>query len=200
MLIGPRYKRARRLGSQIYDKTQTQKFAVRTQRKEKVFSRPKSDYGIQMLEKQKARFMYGVSERQFSNYVKHSIAQKKAKPSDELYMLLETRLDNVVYRLGLAPSRAASRQMVSHAHITVNGKKVTIPSYNVSAKDKIVVRASSQKKKLFDGLAEKHQTGALPNWVRYNPATFEGEVTNMPQKGAGDTVFDIEAIIEFYRR
>ncbi|HEY4479106.1 MAG TPA: 30S ribosomal protein S4 [Candidatus Paceibacterota bacterium] len=200
MKIGPRYKIARRLGAGVFDKTQSAKFQARAARKTRIISRPKSDFGIQLLEKQKARFTYGVGERQFSRYVKNAIAQKKQKAADELYRTLESRLDNVVYRMGIVVSRAAARQMVSHGHITVNGKKVSIASFKVSPKDKVAIREASKNKALFQNLDEKLKEVRTPNWIKFNPETKVAEIATPPKREGSETFFDINAIVEFYKR
>ena len=129
MRIGPRYKKARYLGAAVFRKTQTQKFAMRSQRKTKTSGRRggKSEYGRQMLEKQKARFSYGVTCRQFSKYVRKAL-KSTGNNGLNLMKILESRLDNVMVRAGFAPTRSAARQMVSHGHIMVNKKIVTVPS------------------------------------------------------------------------
>src|SRR5262249_14892440 len=125
-----KYKLAKRLGASIFEKTQSQKFAIAAERsaKNKKRSRGASEFGKQLLEKQKVRVTYGISERQFSNYIEDAMASKAGAPAEMLHRALELRLDNVCYRLGLASTRRAARQMVSHGHITVNGVKTTIPS------------------------------------------------------------------------
>jgi small subunit ribosomal protein S4 len=205
MKIGPRYKIARRLGAAIYDKTQTAKFATRQAKKSqsgkgKGKSFAKSEFGIQMLEKQKARFTYGMNERQFAKYVKNSLAQKKTKPEEILFEMLESRLDNVVYRLGLANSRAFGRQLVSHGHITVNSKKVTIPSYNVSPQDKVAIRGGSLNRKPFENIGEKIKNANIPTWLSFNVEKKEAEIHSLPKYAPGQTIFDISAILEFYKR
>jgi small subunit ribosomal protein S4 len=203
MKIGPKYKIARRLGAGVFDKTSTAKFAASAARKSKNSSkRPKakSDFGLQMLEKQKARFSYGMNERQFSRYVKNSITQKKTKPEDKLFELLETRLDNVIYRLGLANSRRFARQIVSHGHIVVNGIKVTIPSYNVSLNDKIAIRGGSQANKVFEKASDKLKAASIPNWLKVDPEKKEASVQGSPRYEPSMTIFDIAAILEFYKR
>src|SRR3989344_3371850 len=132
MLSKPKFKICRRLGSGVYDKCQTTKFSTSSKGGMASGKRPKapSEYGAQLIEKQKIRFSYGISERQLSNYVKKASLMKGAG-AEKLYEELESRLDNVIYRMGLASTRRAARQMVSHGHFIVNDKKVTIPSYEV---------------------------------------------------------------------
>jgi ribosomal 50S subunit-recycling heat shock protein len=128
MQIKSKYKIARRLGPAVFEKTQTQKFAARMSRKGKKFEgRMASDFGKALLEKQKARYTYLILERQFKKYAEKAIAERVKKPEESLFESLETRFDNVVSRLALAPTRLASRQMVSHGHIAVNGMLAGLP-------------------------------------------------------------------------
>ncbi len=202
MKLGPRYKIARRLGSHVFDKTQGPKFAASQARKTKGSFRPKakSEFAIQMLEKQKARFTYGITERQFSKYVKNAIEQKKTKTDERLYETLESRLDNVVYRMGLANSRRLARQIVSHGHMTVNGVKVTVPSYLVSVDDVVAIRAASQVKPLFVKASEKLKEATIPAWIKADIEKKEATIVANPKFSATETMFDISAILEFYRR
>ena len=167
MKIGPKYKIARRLGAPVFAKTQTQKYAMRAARKDKTspISRPRSEYGLGLLEKQKARMSYGLSSRQFTKYVRTALS-KKGDSTSFLIGFLESRLDNAVLRGGLAPTRAAARQMVSHHHITVNGSIVDIPSYSVSIGDRIGIRAGSTGKALFQKLDETWKSTKLPSWLK----------------------------------
>ncbi len=146
MKIGPRYKIARRLGVPVFEKTQTQKFAIRTEQKKAASksSKPKakSDYGLGLLEKQKARYSYGITSKQFGNYVSKA-TETKGNSGEILVSLLESRLDNVALRAGYATTRQAARQITSHGHLTVNGKIVTIPSYHIKIGDVIGIREGS---------------------------------------------------------
>ncbi|HEY4489630.1 MAG TPA: 30S ribosomal protein S4 [Candidatus Paceibacterota bacterium] len=203
MRIGPKYKIARRLGVSIFDKTQTQKFVLSQSRKEKggrAFSRPKSDFGIQMLEKQKARFMYGLSERQFSKYAKFALAKKRTGAVSELFYSLELRADNVVYRAGFAPSRLAARQLVSHGHILVNGKRITVPSYRLSVNDTVSVREGSLLNKYFSIAKEKVKEKKPPTWLSLLADKLEVKVESLPVYDPRDLMFDINLILEFYSR
>jgi small subunit ribosomal protein S4 len=183
MLTGPRFKRARRLGAGIYDKTQTKKYSLKQEGPKfgDKKPRPKSQFGIQMLEKQKARFMYGVNERQFVRYVRESLAKKLSSADVELFISLETRLDNVVYRLGIAPTRQAARQFVSHGHILVNGKKITIPSYRVSTGEIISIREGSTKSPLFANISEKVKEKILPSWLTFDAEKKVATVIGAPK-------------------
>ncbi len=203
MLIGPRYKKARKLGAHIFDKTQTQKFALRQsmdKKGDKKRGRPKTDFGLQLLEKQKARFTYGVNERQFSKYVKSIINKKGGNSLDTLVQILESRLDNVVYRFGFVNSRQAARQMVSHGHITVNGKRNNIPSYSVIIGDKIGVSQRSLKNKLFVDLENKTKEHNYPSWLKYDAAKKSYDVQGMPRLANTEIMFNAASVIQFYSR
>ena len=199
MKLGPRYKIARRLGANIFDKTQTEKFQAREMMTKKG-KRPgaRSEFGLQLLEKQKARFMYGVTERQFSTYVKKAIAKKGVNSSELLIQFLEMRLDNVVYRLGLAPSRRAARQMVSHGHFIVNEKKVTVPSYELKSGDIIKIREGSKAKKIFENMAERIKDYNPPVWISFDLNSMEGRILDKPKNT--ESFLDLNAVLEFYSR
>lgn len=202
MQIGPRYKKARYLGAAVFRKTQTQKYAMRSQVKTKTMGKrrgTKSEFGRQMLEKQKARYSYGVGGAQFTKYVKQAL-QATGDNARNLMRILEGRLDNVVVRSGFAPSREAARQMVSHGHITVNGGIVTIPSYDVKIGDKIGIREGSRKKGLFAKLDEELAAVKAPAWLMVDPATKEIAVGGEPAAEMSDLLFDIRAVLEFYTR
>jgi len=200
MIIGPKYKLARRLGAAVFEKTQTQKFNASKERKTTKFSRPKSAYGTQLNEKQKMRFTYGVSEKQFKNYVKGILEKKSTDPQDKLFEALETRLDNVVYRSGFARTRREARQLVGHGHIKVNGKRLSIPSYIVKAKDVISVRTQSVGKGVLATFDERQKDATLPTWLAWNKDTKEVTIAGVPKAVATDLLFDIAQIIEYYRR
>ena len=136
LLIKSKFKIAKRLGAAIFEKTQSQKFALseaRSAASKKGRGRGGSDYGRQMLEKQKVRFTYGLSERQLSNYAQAAFAEKN--PSESLFRALETRADSIMYRAGFSSTRRAARQAVSHGHITVNGTRITTPSLRIKKGD-----------------------------------------------------------------
>ncbi len=201
MKIGPRYKKARYLGAPVFLKTQTQKYAMRLQRKVKTTRRKsaKSEYGKQMLEKQKARYSYGVSGKQFTNYVKLAL-KTQGDNGKNLIRILEGRLDNVMTRAGYAASRSASRQMVSHGHITVNGQIVTVPSYQVAMGDTIAIREGSKKKVIFSKLDEQLKNVKVPSWMKVDAdkkvVTIDGE----PSADQTELLFDVRAVLEFYTR
>ena len=202
MITGPKYKIARRLGAPIFEKTQTQKYALHLERKGKKrgFTKPKSEYGIQLNEKQKARFTYGLTERQFSNYVKEALSKKHGNAAQTIYEFLERRLDNVVYRLGLASTRLGARQMVSHGHISVNGKRVNVPSSRVSFGNKIEITLRSQNKPIFENLDEKIKNVTVPSWISFDSVKKVAEIQGMPVMSKMDNMFDLNAVVEFYSR
>lgn len=201
MITGPKYKIARRLGTNIFEKTQTQKFALRQERKGgKGPWRPKTDFGMQMLEKQKARFSYSLTERQFSKYVKESVAKKGVNSINALFNRLEMRLDNVIYRAGFASTRLFSRQLVSHGHIMVNNKRVNIPSYTVSVGDVVTIRPGSLKKPVFANFEEKMKEAKVSAWLSYDAEKKEVKVTATPKYSSGEQAYDLRAVIEFYSR
>ncbi len=201
MIIGPRYKKARYLGATVFTKTQTQKYAIRAQSapKAKRGRGGKSEYGTQMLEKQKARYSYGVSSGQFTNYVKSAL-KTTGDNAKNLIGLLESRLDNVVVRSGFARSRSASRQMVSHGHIKVNGTIVTIPSYSVRVGDIISIRDGSKGKGIFTKLDEELKNTQAPAWVNVDPEKKEIKVISNPVADTQELLFDVKAVLEFYTR
>lgn len=201
MISKPKFKICRRLGPGVYDKCQTAKFSASSGK----FSgpgarRPKapSEYGAQLIEKQKIRFSYGISERQLSNYVKKASLVKGAGTAEKLYEGLESRLDNAVYRMGLAPSRRGARQMVSHGHFIVNDKKVTIPSYELKSGDIIKIREGSKGKGIFANMVEKIKDYNPPVWVSFDSNSLEGKILDKPKNT--ESFLDLNAVLEFYSR
>jgi small subunit ribosomal protein S4 len=203
MQIGPRYKKARYLGAPVFSKTQTQKYALRSQESKSKAGKgrrgSKSEYGRQMLEKQKARYSYGVSAGQFSKYVDQAL-KSTGDNSKNLLNILEGRLDNVILRAGFTQSRSAARQIVSHGHITVNGVKITIPSYEVSVGDKVAIREGSKNKALFAKLDEELKNIKAPAWIVVNPETKEIKIEGEPVVDMTELLFDVKSVLEFYTR
>ncbi len=200
MISKPKFKICRRLGPGVYDKCQTAKFTTPAVKGGFGGKRPKalSEYGTQFLEKQKVRLSYGVTEHQLSNYVKKASNIKGAGTAEKFYEDLELRLDNAVYRMGLAPSRRAARQMVSHGHFIVNTHKVTIPSYELRLGDVVKVREGSKTKKVFTGLAETLKNYIAPTWITFDLAKMEGKVLAKPKHV--ETFLNLNAVLEFYSR
>ncbi|WP_448544654.1 30S ribosomal protein S4 [Roseiflexus sp.] len=201
---GPVGKVSRRLGIGITDKGQ-RILAKRPfppgQHGPSARRRQVSDYGLQLLEKQKARYVYGVLERQFRRIFEK--AQRfPGETGAYLFILLERRLDNVVYRLGFATTRAQARQLVTHGHITVNGRKTNIPSYTVRVGETIAVRPESRRRMYFKNLIDsgalaRHKT---PDWLRLNPTDLSGEVVAMPRREDAEPGINEQLIVEFYSR
>lgn len=203
MKIGPKFKIAKRLGAPIFEKTQTQKFALSEARSGKATGRRRpgamSDYKRQLTEKQKMRLTYGISEKQLRKYVNEAVT-KSEQPIAHLIARLESRLDNVAYRLGLAKTRQAARQMVSHGHLVVNGKKMTIPSYWVAMGDVITVREGSKNSGLFTVLTEEHESAGVPSWLSFNLKSMTGEKKSEPTYEPSETLFDPQQVLEYYSR
>lgn len=203
MISKPKFKICRRLGPGIFDKCQTAKFASVSGKygAKPGAKKPKalSEFGNQLLDKQRIRFSYGITEKQFSNYVKEAVSTKGTTAANHLYERLETRLDNSIYKMGLAVSRAFARQMVSHGHFMVNGHKVTIPSFQVKPGDVIRIREGSQGKKLFEGLAARLKDYNAPVWVSFDTGKMEGKVLSKP-KNEDASFLNFSAVLEFYSR
>ena len=206
MIIGPKYKIARRLGEAIFPKTQKPRFAmVESKKRANVTKKRKhrsntTEYGLQFLEKQKVRFTYGLGERHMANYIKKAKSTEGTKPLDELFKLLERRLDNVVFRTGLVGTRQFGRQVSSHGHITVNGKRMKIPSYEVKVGDKIALYQGSKGKPIFKGKAASLKDIKTPSWIKFNPETLEAEIVAMPVLGENETNLNFGSVVQFYSR
>lgn len=158
-----------------------------------------SEYGIQLREKQKAKFIYGVLEKPFRAY--YDKAKKMPGVTGEnLLVILERRLDNVVYRLGLAATRRQSRQLVSHGHILVNGKRLDIPSALVKAGDVISIKETSSKNEFFKGVAESFDSLSTPAWITVDAQNMSGTVTRFPNRDEIDVPVEEQMIVELYSR
>lgn len=158
-----------------------------------------SEYGLQLREKQKARRVYGVLEKQFKLYFEKADRQKGVT-GENLLRLLERRLDNVVYRLGFASSRPEARQLVRHSHFTVNGKKVNIPSYLVRVGDEIAVRENSVSSEKFKELAELAAHKTPPAWLELNAPSLRGRIVALPSREDIDIPVEEHLIVELYSR
>lgn len=158
-----------------------------------------TDYGKQLREKQKAKRMYGLNERQFSNLFEEAVA-KRGNSSETLIQLLERRLDNVIYRAGFVKTRAAARQAVSHAHFMVNGKKVNIPSYRVRAGEVISLRENKRGKGLWKGIDEVLSKKENLSWLAIDAKEMSVKVSSDPAGTDLQQPFDSTLIVEFYSR
>ena len=158
-----------------------------------------SEYLLQLREKQKARRIYGVLERQFRNYF-HKAETSKGVTGETLLQMLEMRVDNILYRLGLAPSRSAARQIVRHGHITVNGKKVSIPSYITRPGDTIQVREKSRDLPVVAGTLEKRKGQSVPEWLQLDSQARSGRVLQAPSREAIPVPVTEQLIVELYSK
>ncbi len=163
------------------------------------FRRKPTEYGTQLREKQKARRVYGVLERQFRNYYERA-ARAHGVTGETLLQLLERRLDNAVFRMGFASSRAEARQLVRHGHFTVNGRRVNIPSYQVRAGDEVAVHAASRSIPRLKELAELGGQHGVPGWLEVSHQEMKGRVVRLPQREEIDVPLQEHLIIELYSR
>ena len=194
-MMGPRFKQCRRLGLNVCGHPKAMKRAVKgSARNDKKLS----DYGIQLLEKQRLRAYYGVMEKQFANYFEKA-SKSKELTGFALIKLLECRLDNLVYRLGFANSIRQARQMVVHGHILVNGKKVDIPSFNVSVGDEIKLREKSQKNPMFKENFESSILNVLP-YISKNEADFSGTLLRYPERNEVPIEINEVLVVEYYSK
>ena len=212
----PRCRQCRREGDKLYlkgDKCYTKCTLDKTSKDGKTkwrdkppgmhgapaFQKKMTEYGQQLREKQKLRRIYRVLETQFRNYLKEAL-RRPGVTGENLLQLLEIRLDNVVYRFGLAASRAEARQMVAHRHFTVNGRRVNIPSYLVKAGDVVGVHETMAKNGGIKEARERVLKRGLPAWLDFNVQTLEGRVISLPTRDQIDTRVEEQRIIEFYSR
>ncbi|ERL04520.1 30S ribosomal protein S4 [Mitsuokella sp. oral taxon 131] len=191
----PALKRCRALGLEpavIGRSKESKRKIVRTNRKV-------SEYGLQLKEKQKAKFIYGVLEKQFRGYY-NKAKKMQGVTGENLLGLLERRLDNVVFRLGLANTRRQARQLVRHGHFAVNGKRVDIPSALVSEGDVITVAEKSQGSAFFKELKESSNALSAPAWLQADQANLTGTVTRFPNREEIDVPVNEQAIVELYSK
>jgi len=167
--------------------------------KKQTFRRKTSDYGTQLREKQKARRIYGVLERQFNRYFRRA-TQRVGLTGTNLLVILETRLDNVVYRLGWADSRAQARQLVQHGHVTINGRKTGVPSALVSAGDVVSIRPESMRKTYFKTLREDLDDRQVPRWLNLDVRNISAKVVNLPARDDIDVTINEQLVVEYYSR
>lgn len=191
----PALKRCRELGLEpaIIGRSKQSKRQVH-QRNRKV-----SEYGQQLKEKQKAKFIYGVLERQFRRYYEKA-KKMPGVTGENLLGLLERRIDNVVFRLGLANTRRQARQLVTHGHILVNGKRLDIPSALVRTEDVISIDEKSRQNDFFKGLAENYDTLSVPAWIEADKEKLSGKITRYPSREEIDVPVNEQSIIELYSR
>ena len=173
--------------------------AKSSNRQPKRSNKKPSEYGIQLKEKQKAKFIYGVLEKQFRNY--YDKAKKMTGlPGENLLILLERRIDNVIFRLGLASTRRQSRQLVAHGHILVNGRRLDIPSAVVRAGDVISLKETSKQSEYFKAIRETGGHGVVPDWLSYDKENLTGKVERLPNREEIDAPIAEHLIVELYSK
>lgn len=197
---GPRVRISRRFGVPIFGPT---KYLERRNYGPGVHG-PKSrrkttDYGLGLLEKQKLRYYYGLMERQFRGVYEKAL-RRRGVTGEQMLQILETRLDNVVYHLGFANTRAAARQMVGHGHMKVNGRKVGIPSYALRVNDIIEVRDNSRARQMATKNLESATSRAVPDWLSLTRDAFKGVVMRIPTRDEIQPIANEQAVVEFYSR
>ena len=197
---GPRVRISRRFGLPIFGPT---KYLERRNYGPGVHG-PKSrrkttEYGLGLIEKQKWRYYYGLLERQFRGVYERAL-RKRGVTGETMLQILETRLDNVAYQLGFGPTRAAARQMVTHGHIKVNGRKVSAPSYALKVNDTVEVRDASVSRQMASKNMESTTSRAVPDWLSLNKETFKGVVVRMPTRDDIQPIANEQAVVEFYSR
>lgn len=197
---GPRVRISRRFGTPVFGPT---KYLERRNYGPGVHG-PKSrrkttDYGLGLIEKQKLRYYYGLLERQFRGVYEKAL-KRRGVTGEQMLQILETRLDNVVFHLGFANTRAAARQMVSHGHITVNGRKVNVPSYGLKVNDVVEVKNSNVSRQLAAKNLEIATSRAVPDWLSLNKEEFKGMVMRIPTRDEIQPIANEQAVVEFYSR
>ncbi|MET0072308.1 MAG: 30S ribosomal protein S4 [Candidatus Thiodiazotropha sp.] len=202
--IGPKCKLSRREGTDLFLKSRVRSLDSKCNM-EKVPGqmgdrrRRVSDYGLQLREKQKVRRIYGVMEKQFRNYYK-TAAQSKGATGENLLQLLETRLDNIVYRMGFGSTRAEARQLVSHKAIEVNGKIVNVPSFKVSAEDEVSIREKAKKQLRIQGALELQGQFGFVDWVEVDPKAMKGKLKRVPDRSDLSAEINEQLVVELYSK
>ncbi|MCX6311062.1 MAG: 30S ribosomal protein S4 [Bacteroidetes bacterium] len=196
--IGPKSKIARKFKEPIFgpDKALEKKAYPPGQHGPNAKRAKKSEYAVQLTEKQKVKYTYGILEKQFA-LIFGRASRAKGITGEVLLQLIEARLDNVVYRMGISPSRFGARQLVSHRHITVNGNVVNIPSYSLEPGDVIGVR---EKSKSLETITNSIGTGSNYPWIEFNPTALEGKFVNFPERTQIPENFKEQLIVELYSK
>lgn len=196
--IGPKSKIARKFKEPIFgpDKALEKKAYPPGQHGPNAKRAKKSEYAVQLTEKQKVKYTYGILEKQFANIFGRA-SRAKGITGEVLLQLIEARLDNVVYRMGISPSRSGARQLVSHRHITVNGNVVNIPSYTLEPGDVIGVR---EKSKSLETISNSIGAGSNYAWIEFNPTALEGKFVSYPERSQIPENFKEQLIVELYSK
>ena len=197
---GPRVRISRRFGLPIFGPS---KYLERRNYGPGVHG-PKSrrkttDCGLGLIEKQKLRYYYGLLERQFRGVYEKAL-RRRGVTGEQMLQILETRLDNVVYHLGFANTRAAARQMVTHGHITVNGRKVNVPSFGLKVNDAVEIKNSNAARQLATKNLESAGSRAVPDWLSLNKEEFKGTIMRIPTRDEIQPIANEQAVVEFYSR
>ena len=197
---GPRVRISRRFGVPIFGPS---KYLERRNYGPGVHG-PKSrrkhtDYGLGLIEKQKLRYYYGLMERQFRGVYEKAL-RRRGVTGEQMLQILETRLDNVAFHLGLGNTRAAARQMICHGHVKVNGRKVNIPSYALKVNDTVEVKESNVSRQLATKNLEISTSRAVPDWLSLNKDSFKGIVMRIPTRDEIQPIANEQAVVEFYSR
>lgn len=200
--LAPKGKIVRRLGINIFGNPKFDRLLERRPNPpgETKRRRPRlSEYGRQLVEKQKIRFSYGLTEKQF-RIVFRNAKKMKGVTGDNMLFLLERRLDNIVYRLGMAATRTQARQIVNHGHIRINNRKVNIPSYIVKTNDVITVKEKDSSRKLLQELIAGNIDREIPEWLSLSKVDMTGKINRLPEKTDIPTVGDEQLVVEFYSK
>ncbi len=197
---GPRVRISRRFGVPVFGAS---KYLERRNYGPGVHG-PKSrrkhtEYGLGLIEKQKLRYYYGLLERQFRNVYERAL-KRRGVTGEQMLQILETRLDNVVYHLGFANTRAAARQMVCHGHVRVNGRKVNIPSFALKVNDQVTIKENNVSRQLATKNLEAATSRAVPDWLSLNKDEFKGVVMRIPTRDEIQPIANEQAVVEFYSR
>jgi small subunit ribosomal protein S4 len=206
--LNPKCKQCRRLGEKLFlkgERCSTPKCAIVRRNYApgvhgpKMARRKLSEYGLQLQEKQKAKKEYNILENQFKKIFKKA-QEKSGDAGENLFILLESRFDNVIYRLGFASSRSQARELISHGHFLINDKKVNIPSYQLKAGDIVKIKERSKKLKIFSALGEKLKKFETPAWLHLDAKEMQGKILHTPKFEEMKTKINAQMVVEFYSR
>ncbi|MEW6305150.1 MAG: 30S ribosomal protein S4 [Verrucomicrobiota bacterium] len=197
---GPRVRVSRRFGTPIFGPS---KYLERKNYGPGVHGpksrRKNTDYALGLIEKQKFRYYYGLMERQFRGVYERAL-RRRGVTGETMLQILETRLDSIIYNLGFANTRPAARQLVAHGHVTVNGRKVSIPSYAVKVNDVVEIKDSSVSRQIASKNLEAATSRAVPDWLSLNKDAFKGNMLRVPSRDDIQPVANEQAVVEFYSR
>ena len=202
---GPKGKIVRRFGINIFGNSKFDRLLSKQPNAPGVHGARKkvrkkmSDFGLQMTEKQKLKYYYGIGENQF-RVIFERAQKKKGITGDNLLIMLEARLDNVIYRSGMAPTRDAARQLITHGHIKVNNRRVNIPSYHLNPDSEITVKDSSKSRALVQHYLEKNRSGELPDWVTVDKEQLKGKMLRPPLRSEIQPVANEQLVVELYSK